>query len=571
MLATWIAGLLTAPLAADSICDALRLTPVTQESGIDFVHDRGDRGEKHYPETMGSGVAWFDADGDGWVDVYFVQSGPFPPEGSTGANNRLFRNLGDGTFEPFPSMGDGHGGYGQGVVAADVSGDGITDLYLTNFGSDTLLLGRGDGTFEDWTTATGLGLGGWSSSAALADADGDGWLDLYVTRYLVYEGEDQIFCGDTESGQRHYCDPALFRGERDRFYRHLGVRDEGGIAFTDRTQDAGFRDAAGKGLGVLFTDLDGDRDPDLYVANDLTLNLLFENQGDGTFADLSLLSGTALDGQGKPEAGMGVATGDVDGDGLPDLAVTNFDVETNTLYRNLDGLLFEDRAAVSGFGPPSFNLLGFGVVLQDFDRDGDLDAYVANGHVREVPRRDNVHYAQRDLLLLNDGRGNFQGQPCPWLEDAPGVGRGLAAADYDRDGDVDLAVQHSGGPARLLRNDISRQDSAVEATGFLGVTLRGQRPNTDAVGARVTVDSPARVTQVRWVTAGDSYQSSSEKRLLFAVPRGKGRADSHLEVRWPTGQTLKIRGLPKDRHLTVYEPAAKGQVSASRGSVDGSR
>lgn len=526
------------------LCEALQFQPSAQTSGIEFVHDRGNRGEKHYPETMGSGVAWLDYDGDGWTDLYLVQSGAFPPGGGHDATNRLFRNRGDGTFEDVtPGSGAGDRGYGQGVTAADIDGDGWTDLYLTNFGADTLLHNRGDGTFDNQTAASGLGLGGWSSSAALADGDGDGDLDLYVTRYLVYEGAEQIFCGDPETGIRHYCDPALFRGETDRYYRNRG---DG--TFTDATLEAGLNSANGKGLGVLFTDIDGDSSPDLYIANDLTLNLLFQNHGDGTFTDISLFSGTALNREGKPEAGMGLASGDVDRDGRPDLVVTNFDVETNTLYRNLGDGLFEDVAAPADFGPPSFNSLAFGVVLSDLDLDGDLDAYVANGHVREHPRRENVSYEEVDLVLLNDGTGRFSSLACPWLTENPAVGRGLAAGDLDNDGDPDLALQHSGGPFALLRN-------AHPKRPWLGLRLRGQAPNSAAIGARATLSSSGlsgvEHQQHLWPKAGDSYQSTSDPRLVFGLPDAE--TATRLEITWPSQKVLRILDPPSGRYLTLHE------------------
>ncbi|MEE8524047.1 MAG: CRTAC1 family protein [Thermoanaerobaculia bacterium] len=512
--------------------------------GVDFVHDRGGTGDKHYPETMGSGVAWLDFDGDGWWDLYLMQSGPFPPRGQAGAANRLFRNLG-GSFEDVTERsGVGHRGFGQGVVAADADGDGTADLYLGNYGADALLLNRGDGTFADATPSSGLGLGGWTSSAAFGDGDGDGDLDLYVTRYLVYPEDNQLFCGDPETGRRQYCDPALFEGESDRYYKNRG---DG--RFDDATREAGFAGADGKGMGVLFTDLDGDRFADVYVANDLTLNLLYRNLGGGrsgapAFEDLSLLSGTALNRDGKPEAGMGVAAGDVDGDGRPDLAVSNFDVETNTLYRNLGQMLFEDIAAESGFGPPSFNFLAFGIVLVDLDLDGDLDAYVANGHVRERPRRENVFYAERDLVLLGDGGGGFRELRCDGLERDPGVGRGVAWSDFDHDGDPDLAVQNNDSRFELLRNETADY-------GWLGVRLRGRGGNTEAVGAEVRLLSGDH-EQTRRVVAGDSYQSSSDKRLLFGLG-AVGEADE-IEIVWPSGKVRRLVNPPGNAYLTFREP-----------------
>ncbi|MGH9381244.1 MAG: CRTAC1 family protein [Thermoanaerobaculia bacterium] len=518
-------------------CGPLLLRDATESAGVTFRHRRGGRGEKHLPETMGAGVAWLDFDGDGWLDLYLVQSGPFPPDGSAAAGNRLFRNLGDGRFvDVTVKSSAGERGYGQGVVAADVDGDGSSDLYLTNYGPDALLANQGDGTFADRTRAAGLGLDGWSSSAALADADADGDLDLYVTRYVEYDPEEQIFCGDPTTGEREYCDPSLFVGSGDRFYRNRGNG-----TFEDATEATGIGAAGGRGLGVVFVDLDGDRRPDVYVANDETLNFLFRNLGSGRFEDLSLASGTAANRDGKPEGGMGIAVGDVDGDLDPDLAVTNFDVETNTLYRNLGEMLFEDVAAASGFGMPSFNLLAFGIGLLDLDLDGDLDFYIANGHIFERPERENVTHAQRAQVLLGDGRGRFSELRCRFLDERPMVARGLAAADFDNDGDPDLALLENGGPAVLLENGTRSE--------WVGVTLRGAPPNTEAVGSRVVLVSD-RGRQVRWILAGDSYQSSSDRRALFGF--GDSLVDA-VEIIWPSGRSRRLISPPTGRYLVVRE------------------
>jgi len=507
--------------AASPDCGNWGFIDVAREAGIDFQHERGGTGRKHLPETMGSGSAWLDADQDGRLDLYVVQSGPFPPSESAAAANRLYINRGGGRFaQADPAFGAGDRGYGQGVVAADYDGDGRTDLYVCNFGPDRLYRNLGDGRFEDVTSTAGLGLGGWSSSAAFADSDGDGDLDLYVTRYLDYDVSNDLFCGDPQTGERRYCDPSLFAGAGDRYYRNLG---DG--RFEDATAAQGLGEANGKGLGVLFTDLDGDQTPDLYVANDLTLNHLFHNDGTGRFESVSIFSGAGFNVDGKAEAGMGLAVGDVDGDGDADLAVTNFDVETNTLYLNSGAMFFDDVSASSGFGPPSFNLLGFGATLSDLNRDGRLDFYVTNGHIFERPTRADLHWRQRDLMLLGDGRGRFREARCGAALDDLQVGRGLAAADYDDDGDIDLAIVNNGGPLQLLRNDGSEG-------AWAGFVLDGRAPNVGAVGARVTLhfdDGDA----VRWVTAGDSYQSSSDPRVLFGWTAD--RAPTSVSVVWRDG------------------------------------
>ncbi|MXW01298.1 MAG: CRTAC1 family protein [Holophagales bacterium] len=530
---------------------------VAAETGLRFQHDAGAAGGLHLPETMGAGVAWIDFDGDGWLDLYLVQSGPFPPDGGAAAADRLFRNLGPdqaGEFRFVPAgAGDLASGYGQGVVAADVDGDRDVDLLVSHYGPTVLLRNDGAGRFA---AAEALSPAGedehpWGSSMALADADGDGDLDLYVGRYLDYDPGHGLDCRrDGPDSPPEVCDPSLFPGQLDRYYENRG---DG--SFEDTTDAAGLGGADGKGLGVLFTDLDGDGWPDVYVANDLTLNLLFRNLGHGGFEDLSLLSGTAVNRSGRPEAGMGLAAADFDVDGDPDLTVTNFDVETNTLYRNAgpaSGMLFEDVSATTGFGQPSFNLLGFGIVAGDLDRDGALDVYVANGHIFASPRRDNTEHRQRNLLLrglAGDGRGRFVEARCAWVEEEPLVSRGAAAADFDNDGDVDLAVTANDGPARLWRNDTPGSTTAA----WLGLELRGRSPNTQAVGAVATLSAesgppPAR----RWIVRGDSYQSSSGHRLRWAVPADGGPL--RLDLRWPSGARTRIVDPPPGVYLVVEAP-----------------
>ena len=556
-------------------------TEVAAEAGVHFNHDWGANGGLHLPETMGAGVAWIDFDGDGWLDLYLVQSGAFPPQGGEASVDRLFRNLGsDGAgtirFEPVDAGAVGRG-YGQGVVAADVDGDRDLDLLVSHYGPTVLLRNGGDGSFAAAELLPAAPPEGgadefpWGSSMALADADGDGDLDLYVSRYLDYDPDHGLVCRrDGPGSAPEVCDPSLFRGQHDRYYVNRGGGD-----FEDGTAAAGLDGADGKGLGVVFTDLDGDGRPDLYVANDLTLNLLFRNRGDGTFEDQSLLSGAAVNRNGRPEAGMGLAVADFDSDGDPDLAVTNFDVETNTHYRNAGagaGLLFEDVSAVSGFGQPSFNLLGFGIVAEDFDRDGALDVYVANGHIFTTPRRDNTSYRQRNLLLRGKAtarRQSFTEVRCDWTDRDPLVSRGAAVADFDNDGDGDILVIANDGPARLWRNDTGRNDTGRNDTGrndtagpqgggWLGVELRGAGSNTQAVGAAVTLaGEPGKPPARRWVLRGDSYQSSSGHRLRWAVAASGDEtaagASRRLDVRWPSGDRTRIVDPPAGVYLVVGE------------------
>ena len=496
-------------------CGSWGLNDAASELGLDFQHRNGARGDKHLPETMGAGIAWLDANGDGRVDLYVMQSGNFPPDGGDASANVLFLQTSKRTFVRSSDAPIADRGYGQGVVAADYDGDGDTDLYLCNFGADRLLANDGQGNFEDVTDQAGIAIDGWSSSAAFADADGDGDLDLFVVRYLEYDANHDLYCGDPMDNSPRYCDPTLFDGATDRFYRNLG---DG--RFEDATTEAGLGGSQGKGLGVLFVDLNGDHHPDLYVANDLTPNGLFLNDGAGHFEDAGLYSGAAFNIDGKAEAGMGLAAADFDADGDLDLTVTNFDVETNTLYRNVGDGFFEDHASTTGFGPPSFNLLGFGAVWRDLNNDGYVDYYATNGHIFETPNRADLTHAQSDLLLLGDATGRYRTARCGSAFDQRFVGRGLAAADFDDDGDWDLAVANNNGPLQLLRNDQPLAAAvALEPNPASGATLMIR----DASGERIVP-----------MLLGDSYQSSSQPLWLVSWP--DNNKPHTLAVRWADGQ-----------------------------------
>jgi hypothetical protein len=523
-------------------CNGILLTDIATEAGISFQHDRGETGIYQLPETLGAGTAWIDYDDDGWFDLYMVQSGTFPPDYGEASANRLYRNQGDGTFvDVTEATGTGDRAYGMAVNVSDVDGNGYPDLYLVNYGPDRLYLNQGDGTFVDATEQSGLGLDGWSTAAAFNDADLDGDLDLYVVRYLKYDPADPVVCRDSVNDMQDYCHPNLYLGGEDRFFRNLGD-----ARFEDATDEVGLGQAHGKGLGVMFSDLDGDRYPDIYVANDSTVNFMFHNRGDGTFDDVGLLSGTAVSREGLPQAGMGVALGDIDGDLDPDLAVTNLDTETNALYVNQGMMMFEEASASNGFGIPSFNVLGFGIILADLDLDGDLDAYIANGNVRHNPSREGITHAMPDLLLVGDGTGDFVEIDCGPALDGIYVGRGLATGDFDNDGDVDLALSNSGGPQQLIRNDLPSRP-------WLGVEVRGRAPNTFAVGASVTLTTQ-QGSQVKWRTGGDSYVSTSDPRMIFGWAEGDEPVE--LTIVWPSGETTTRALTPDDvgEYLRIDEP-----------------
>ncbi len=524
----------------DAGCRAV-FTDVAARAGLKFTHERGSTPAHQLPETMGSGVAWLDYDGDGWMDLYVVQSGPFPPQGSPRAQDRLFRNNGDGTFTDVTAKaGLKDAAYGMGAVAADYDNDGFTDLFVTNFGGNILYRNNGDGTFTDVTVKAGVAGSGWSTSAAFADFDGDGLLDLFVVRYLDYSVEKNYFCGDAVTGRRDYCHPSLYPP-----VGNLLFRNNGDGTFTDVTGSSGVGAALGKGLGVVVADFDGDRRPDVYVANDTTMNFLFHNLGGMRFEDVSLYSGAGVNAAGRAFGGMGVDAGDLDGDGLPDIAVANFEAEPNSLFRNLGSMVFEDVSGVSGFGPPAFNFSGFGLNLFDASNSGRLDVFIANGHVLEVPKMQGVAYAERPFLMWNDGKGKFAGRGCGEPFRRALVGRGSAVADYDNDGGMDIAVSNSGGPLELLRSEGKRGN-------WVGIVLRGRTSNRQGVGARVTLETAAG-KQVREVKAGGSYLSSSDPRIHFGI--GSAIAVERVVIDWPSGISQEVRDVKPGRYQTIEEPS----------------
>ena len=522
--------------SADFACPVV-FTDVASTAGIRFVHERGVTPERRLPETMGAGVAWLDFDNDGWMDLFVVQSGKLP-EGDTG---KLYRNNGNGTFSDVTEKaGIRTRIYGMGAAAADYDNDGFTDLLVTGFGRNVLYRNNGNGTFSEVTDKAGVRSSGWNTSAAWADVDGDGRLDLFIARYVDFRLDRDYFCGDAKTGRREYCHPDVLPGSAGTFFHN-----EGDGTFRDATKSAGVG-AVGKGLGVVLSDLDGDGRPDLYVANDQVMNFFFRNAGAGRFEDESVLSGAALGAEGKPQAGMGVDAGDVDGDGRPDIVVTNFDVELNSLYRNLGDGLFEDASVASGFGPPSFNFLAFGVNLFDAGNRGGLDAFVANGHLTEHPSREGVTYAERPFLLWNDGKGRFAEHGCGPAFSRAIVGRGSAVADYDNDGFPDLAVSTSGGAFELLHN-------GGNGNAWIGVRLEGTRSNRQAIGARLTLET-AGGRQVREIKAGSSYLSSGDPRVVFGLG-GNARVD-RLEIAWPSGARQTVKDLPLRKYTIVREPSA---------------
>ncbi|MBT8088942.1 MAG: CRTAC1 family protein [Gammaproteobacteria bacterium] len=522
---------------------------VAAAAELDFVHVNGASSRKYLPEIMGAGGSVLDYDNDGWMDLYLVQSGQLPGSdvAVSAGGNRLFRNRGDGTFDDVTSSARvGDTGYGMGAAAADYDNDGDADLYVVNFGRDVLYRNNGDGTFADVGEETGIDGERWGSSAAFFDADADGHLDLYVVNYLEFAVADHIDCGSPSEGVFSYCHPDVYEMQADVFYRGDG---QGG--FTDATAASGLLDTSGhgKGLGVVASDLDDDGDADLYVANDSTPNYLYRNLGDGQFEEVGLFTGTSHNDDGMTEAGMGTDAGDVNGDGLPDLIVTNLSAETNALYLGGEDF-FDYGTRAAGLYEGSLMPVGFGVDFLDVDNDTDLDLFVTNGHVIDNIELtdDSQSFRQPSQLFLNDGTGRFSLVDAGLAGDIakPGVGRGTMTFDYDNDGRLDVVVTRNNEAVNLYRNEWQGSGS------WIGFELRGKTGNRDAIGARVTVEADGR-RMVEEKKAGSSYQTSGDPRLHL----GLGNADiaTRVTVRWPGGGEDVFENLAGGRYYRLVEGA----------------
>jgi hypothetical protein len=526
---------------------------VTREAGIAFVHNNGAHGKKYLPETMGSGLAFLDFDGDGWQDLFLVNGADWPERRPAGGRKKttqaLYRNRGDGTFEDVTQKaGLAVEMYGIGTAVADYDNDGHPDLFVNALGPDRLFRNRGDGTFEDVTRRAGVSDPGFGSSATWIDYDRDGRLDLFVCNYVQWSAETDIFC-TLDGVSKSYCTPESYRGAANRLYRNRG---DG--TFEDTTRAAGVFDPTGKSLGVVAFDYDGDGWMDLAVANDTQPNFLFRNRGDGAFEEIGKTAGIAYSEEGKARGAMGIDAADYDGSGRESLVIGNFSNEMLALYHNEGRGLFIDDAALAGIGQPSLLTLAFGCFFFDYDLDGRLDIFVANGHVENDINRvqPSVTYAEPPHLFRGTGGGRFEPMEDRVGDDLkrPVVGRGAAYADYDNDGDLDIAVSTNGGPAILLRND------GGNANGWLRLRLVGRRSNRDAVGAVARLKT-GDLNGSRTVRSAASYGSQAETLLTFGLgPRRDGSPASTADVTviWPGGATQVFTGLAPGR-LHVLEEA----------------
>ncbi len=525
---------------------SVHFTDIRKAAGITFMQDSTQTDEKYYLETMGTGVGWIDYDQDGLMDLYLVQSGetdaykPAHP-----LRSALYHNNGDGTFTDVTAKaglgGEGH--YGQGVAVGDFDNDGFPDLYVTGYGRAILYRNNGNGTFTDVTAKAGVAdEGGWSTSAGWFDYDKDGWLDLVVTNYLDWTPKDNLWCGERAPGYRSYCNPGNYKGQKTKLYHNN--RDG---TFTDVSEKSGVGTAESKGMGLVLADFNGDGWPDIVVANDTWPNFLFLNNHDGTFTDVSLISGLAASEDGRFEAGMGIDAADVDGDGVLDVYVTHLDFELSRLYHNNSDATFTDVTYSSGIGNKAMLLSGVAAKFIDYDNDGWPDIVQANGAMVDNVSlyHSVVTYAEPLLMFHNLGHGKFEKSSDALGADfnRPVVGRGLATSDFFNDGQVGMAVNCRGDYPELMRNDGS-------ANHWLEVLLIGTKSNRDGIGALLKLTAEKTI-QVDEAKGGTSYMSASDPRIHFGL--GKRAKIESLVITWPSGKVDKLTSVPIDAIIAVKE------------------
>jgi hypothetical protein len=527
-----------------------KFVDITSASGIRFNYLSSHTPKHYLPETMGTGVALFDYDNDGRLDIFLVNGAPLQdptPKGSipqkTGPNywNRLYHQKPDGTFEDVTEKAGLQGsGYGMGVAVGDYDNDGFEDLYVTAYGGNKLYHNNGDGTFTDVTEKAGVAGSGWSTSAAWVDLDSDGLLDLVVLRYLQWDFDD-IWCGEHKEGYRAYCHPDLFQPIAPLVYHN-----DGNGHFTEVSQKIGLS-KPGKGLGIALADYDRDGHIDLFVANDSMVEFLYRNKGDGTFEEVGLLSEVAVDGDGRTYAGMGVDFADYNNDGWPDLVVTDLANQRYALYLNSHDSTFSYASFTSGVARATMTHSGWGVHFLDYDNDGWKDLLIAQGHDLDTVELSypNLHYREPMLLLRNTGKEFVDVSTAsgavfsqPWLS------RGMAIGDIDNDGRLDAVVTTNDGPIHILHNETPTQNH------WLLVKLVGHKSNRDAIGAEVKLVT-AKGPQFATVSTAGSYLSSSDKRVHFGL--GSESAAQSIEIRWPSGITQTLKNIHADQILTVDE------------------
>ncbi len=529
----------TTPRASDAVL--FREVPAS-ESGITWVHENAMSEERHLPETVGAGCAFFDYDNDGWMDIYLVNSGSadfYKPPGEV--RNALYRNNRDGSFTDVTEEAGVEGGrFGMGAAAADYDGDGDTDLYVTNYGRNLLYRNRGDSTFEDVGKAAGLDVSGWFTHAVWFDYDADADLDLFVSSFVSYSLGEAKYCGDNSIGRRHYCIPRSFEPTPSRLFRN-----DGGGRFSDVSVLSGIASVEGKSFGAVATDINNDGRLDLFVANDTVANFLFVNQGDGIFAEEGLLYGVAYSDAGNARSGMGVDAVDYDGDGWQDLFVANIDQEMFSLYRNLDGEDFQDASIE--VRRETRLLSGWGLKFLDYDNDGDPDLILSNGHPDDMINLFKPLVSYKEPLVLLENRGddykNVSATAGPVFS-KKFASRGLAAGDYDNDGDLDILVSNNGEAPLLIENQAARENH------WIGLRLSATKSNSEAVGAVITWEAGGQKRR-RFKTAGGSYLASHDPREILGLGASL-KADS-VRIEWPSGEVDELSDVPVDQYSVIVE------------------
>lgn len=544
--------LLLLGLSGAAAVNAPLFVDVTQKSGIVWSHFNGQSDDRFLVETTTGGIGFLDFDGDGRMDLLLVNGGQTPHGRSPQpVRNALYRNTGNGKWEDVTVRAGlaRTSVYGMGVAVGDYDNDGRPDVYLTGYPASALFHNKGDGTFEDVTSKATVGNNGeWGSSAAWFDYDRDGRLDLFVANYAAFSYDDRRQCAF--AGKPAYCAQTAYQGRPPKLYHN-----EGDGTFKDATASAGLDQYSGRALGVVALDLNGDHWQDLFVARDASPNLLLLNQQNGKFVDASMEAETAYNADGVARAGMGVDAGDVNGDGLPDLAVTNFDSEYHALYLGQPRLPYREATVSSHLAAHTKNYVGWGIRFLDFDNDGDQDLFIVNGHLHELIAQTNksVSYREPPLLLANNGAGIFENAGTGPVFQTSYLGRGLATADFDNDGAVDAAFISLQAPPVLLRN------TAAAGRHWLGIHLRGTRSNRDGIGAKLTLQvGNQRLT--RWIAGGGSFLAAHDLRVVFGL-NDRTQAGP-LEILWPSGIRQTLNALTPDRYHTITEPTQESAASA---------